>query len=138
MPPSNGPLVCLGIGLSGGAEAGQVVALAEAVLARSGFGRERLKCIATIDRRRDDPVLSLLAAHFGTAIRHFDAATLEAETPRLKNPSETLFARIGCHGVAEAAALAAAGGNAVLVVEKTAGRHATAAVAVCSGDILTD
>ena len=70
-----------------------------------------------------------LAAHFGCGISTFDAAVLEAETPRLKNPSDALFARIGCHGVAEAAALAAAGKEAVLIVEKTAGRKLTLAVA---------
>jgi len=38
-----------------------------------------------------------------------DAATLEAQSSRLKNPSKVVFAHTGCHGVAEGAALAAAG-----------------------------
>ena len=41
--------------------------------------------------------------------RFFDAATLERETPRLRNPSDVVFAEVGCHGVAEGAAMAAAG-----------------------------
>lgn len=69
------------------------------------------------------------AAHFSVPFRVFDAETLEAETTRLKNPSEIVFALTGCHGVAEAAALAAAGKASSLIVPKIKSANATAAVA---------
>ena len=47
----------------------------------------------------------------------------------LATPSDTVFAEIGCHGVAEAAALAAAGPDARLIVEKQKTKFATAALA---------
>ncbi len=50
--------------------------------------------------------------------RVFDVATLEAETPRLANPSKVVFDEIGCHGVSEAAALAAAGADGTLEITK--------------------
>jgi cobalt-precorrin 5A hydrolase/precorrin-3B C17-methyltransferase len=51
------------------------------------------------------------------------------ETPRLKNPSDVVFRQVGCHGVAEAAALAAIGESAVLIMPKMKSLHATAAIA---------
>ena len=137
MPPSSGRQFVLGIGLSANADVDEVMALAETAIGLSGFDPRQLACLATIDRRGGDPVLIALAQHLGTSIRRFDAAALEAETPRLKNPSVALFDRIGCHGVAEAAALAAAGKDSILIVEKMTGRHVTAAVAGRPGDFLT-
>ena len=54
---------------------------------------------------------------------------MEAEASRLANPSEVVFAEVGCHGVSEGAALAAAGSEAVLVVEKVKTANATCAIA---------
>ena len=69
-----------------------------------------------------------VARHFGCPARFFDATTLEAETPRLKNPSDIVFAEVGCHGVAEGAALAAVGSSGELVAEKRKSRRATCAI----------
>jgi cobalt-precorrin 5A hydrolase len=62
-------------------------------------------------------------------VRFFDAAALEAESARLQNPSDIVFAHTGCHGVAEGAALAGAGPEAILLVPKIRSAHATAAIA---------
>ena len=129
MPHNSGGFV-LGMGLSENAQFADAMALAEDVIARSGLPRERIGSIATISTRRDHPVVVRLAAYLDTGILTFDAATLEAETPRLANPSETLFARIGCHGVAEAAALAAAGKAARLIVVKVSLGWVTMAIAI--------
>ena len=77
----------------------------------------------------DRAALTTLAEELGVAVSFFTAARLEEETPRIKNPSAIVFARVGCHGVAESAALAAAGAEAELVVPKIKSAHATAAVA---------
>jgi cobalamin biosynthesis protein CbiG len=129
MPPSKRGKFCLGLGLSATAEAVDAIALADAVIAQAGFDVADMVSIATIASRHDHPAALALASHFGTVLQTFDNAALEEETPRLANPSEALFLRIGCHGVAEAAALAAAGPDAVLLVEKTSGRRLTVAIA---------
>ena len=77
----------------------------QAGLAR-GIGRA---ASPRIDLKADEPAILEAAEHFGVPARFFSAAALEAETPRLKNPSEAVFREVGCHGVAEGAALAAAG-----------------------------
>ena len=73
---------------------------------------------------------SLLAHIPLEAFRVFDAATLDAETPRMKNPSDVVFAEVGTHGVAEGAALAAAGPEAELIVPKRKSERATCALAL--------
>src|SRR5690606_24456574 len=70
-----------------------------------------------------------LAAALGVPARFFDAATLEAETPRLTAPSDIVFRETGCHGVAEGAALAAVGPAGTLVVPKVRGPGVTCAIA---------
>jgi len=129
MPSSPAHGFWLGVGLSAGAEAGEVIALVEAVIARSGLDPALFQQIASIETRRNHPALLALSTRFQVPVALFEAAVLEAETARLKNPSEALFVRIHCHGVAEAAALAAGGPQAELIVEKTAGRHMTVAIA---------
>jgi cobalamin biosynthesis protein CbiG len=85
--------------------------------------------IASIEQKAASGLITDLAQRLGAPVRFFDAATLEAETPRLKNPSEAVFRQMGCHGVAEAAALAAAGPMAELILPKTAGKGVTCAIA---------
>jgi cobalamin biosynthesis protein CbiG len=129
MPRSDMQRFVLGVGASADARPEDAIAVAEAAMECSGLRHQGIDAIATILSRRDHPAILALAGRFGCGIRAFDAASLEAETPRLKNPSDALFTRIGCHGVAEAAALAAAGDEAILIVEKMAGRRVTAAIA---------
>ena len=94
-----------------------------------------MACVVSLDLKADEPAVLNLGEELGVATRFFDAAALEGETPRLAKPSETVFAAVGCHGVAEAAALAAAGPEARLVVTKTRSGRATCAVAQSSAVI---
>jgi cobalt-precorrin 5A hydrolase/precorrin-3B C17-methyltransferase len=61
--------------------------------------------------------------------RFFDAARLERETPRLRNPSDLVYRETGCHGVAEGAALAGVGDDGDLVLPKQRSQRATCALA---------
>ncbi|NNG70956.1 cobalamin biosynthesis protein [Rhizobium laguerreae] len=119
----------LGLGCERGAPAQEVLALAEQALRKAGVSGEALAAVASIYTRKNEPAVLAVAAHFSVPAVFFTAARLEGETPRLKNPSEIVFARVGCHGVAEAAALAAAGASAELAVVKIKSAHATAALA---------
>jgi len=119
----------LGLGCERGTPADEVIRLAEEALTAAKVERRSLACVASLDVRATEPAMIAAAAHFSVPFRVFDAETLEAETARLKNPSEIVFAHTGCHGVAEAAALAAAGKASSLIVPKIKSANATAAVA---------
>jgi cobalt-precorrin 5A hydrolase/precorrin-3B C17-methyltransferase len=125
----------LGMGCERHAKPEEAIALAEEALAKGGFAKTSLAAVCSIDLKADETAIHAVAAHFGVPARFFSAATLEAEAPRLKNPSEVVFAQVGCHGVAEGAALAAVGASGELVVEKIKSKGATAAIAR-SADII--
>lgn len=119
----------IGIGHDSGASFAALLALVEQGLAAANLTPSDIAVIASIDRREGAGLVAELARHFGIPARYFAAARLEMETPRLLHPSPALFQRIGCHGVAEAAALAAAEPSAVLVLPKTRGIGVTCAIA---------
>ncbi|SIQ16036.1 Cobalamin synthesis G C-terminus [Rhizobium sp. RU20A] len=123
----------LGLGCECGTSAAELIALAETLLATtsmvSSSSSSSISAIATIDGRAGEPAMHAAAAHFGVPLLVFDAARLERETPRLATPSEVVFRLVGCHGVAESAALAAAGPGGDLVAAKRKSSRATAALA---------
>ena len=119
----------LGLGCERGTPAAEVLALAIEALDAVGIDAAELAAIASIDSRRQEAAILAVARHFAVPAVFFDALRLEEETQRLKNPSEIVFARVGCHGVAESAALAAIGADGELVLGKIKSAHATAAIA---------
>jgi precorrin-3B C17-methyltransferase len=125
----------LGMGCERNASAEEAITLAEQALEKSGFSRDSLAAVCSIDLKADEAAIHAVATHFDVPARFFTAEALEAEAPRLKNPSEVVFAEVGCHGVAEGAALAAVGVSGELVVEKIKSKGATAAIAR-SGEIV--
>ncbi|MGX5668206.1 precorrin-3B C(17)-methyltransferase [Rhizobium daejeonense] len=119
----------LGMGCERNASTEEAIALAEQALRESGLARQSLAAVASIDLKADERAIHAVAAHFGVPARFFSAARLEEEALRLKNPSDIVFAEVGCHGVAEGAALAAAGADSELVLAKIKSKGATAAIA---------
>jgi len=119
----------LGIGCERGADGEEALALALESLGQAGLSPASVGLVASIDVKADETAVHHVASHFGCPARFFDAATLEAETPRLKNPSDIVFAEVGCHGVSEGAALAAVGAAGELIVEKRKSKRATCAIA---------
>ena len=119
----------LGVGCERGVAAGELVDLVERTLAGVGLSSRSLAGVFSVDLKMDEPAVHALAEALGLRARFFDPPTLEALTPRLANPSETVFREVGCHGVSEAAALAAAGEHGDLRVAKTKSKRATCAVA---------
>ena len=85
--------------------------------------------IASIDLKSDEAAIHALARHLNVSARFFTAVELNAETSRLANPSDIVKAEVGCPGVAEGAALASAGPDAVLLVEKSVANRTTCAIA---------
>ncbi len=119
----------LGVGCARGCAPEELEGLAREALAAAQVAPGALKAVATLDLKADEPAVLDLAARLGVALRLFGAAELEAEAGRLETPSEAVFAEVGCHGVAEGAALAAAGPKARLRLAKRKSAAATCALA---------
>jgi len=107
----------LGIGLSQQQKQDGVARHIAACMSEAGI--DSICAVATRQALADHPLILHVAGIFKADIFSFSLEALEAQTPRLANPSQLLYARIGCHSVAEAAALASAGVAAQLVIEKT-------------------
>ncbi|MGE0256413.1 MAG: precorrin-3B C(17)-methyltransferase [Alphaproteobacteria bacterium] len=123
------PVLAVGLGCERGADAGAALALVRDTLADAGLAPGAVAVVVSLDLKEDEPAVHALAGALGVPARFFDAARLEAERPRLATPSEAVFRAVGTHGVAEAAALAAAGPAGELVVAKRVGQRVTCAVA---------
>ncbi len=124
----------LGVGCARGADPDGLIAHVARTLSEAGLAEGALAAVASLDLKADEAAVHALARHLDVPARFFPAARLEAETPRLANPSPTVFAEVGCHGVAEAAALAAAGQGGTLLVPKCKTAEATCAIARCAPD----
>lgn len=122
------PVLAVGVGCERGADTDELVGLVRQSLANAGLAEGAVACVASIDLKADEAAVHAVAEALGVPARFFDALTLEAEAPRLANPSEAVFREVGCHGVAEGAVLAAVGEDGTLIVEKTKSTRATCAV----------
>ena len=129
------PVLALGVGCERGADAGELIGLAEESLAKARLAAGAVACVCSLDLKSDEPAIESLARHLDVPARLFAAHELEALTSRLANPSEIVFREVGCHGVAEGAALAAAGTESQLVVEKRKKTRSTCAIARSRGNI---
>ncbi|BCH54623.1 precorrin-3 methylase CobJ [Agrobacterium vitis] len=121
-------ILVLGMGCERHASVEEAIALAQQALDISGLAAQSLGAVASIDVKADEAAIHAVAKHFGVAARFFSAERLEQERPRLQNPSDVVFAEVGCHGVAEGAALAVAGSDGVLVLPKIKSKGVTAAL----------
>ncbi len=128
-------MLALGIGAERGAPAEALIELARTALGEAGLAAEAVACIASIDLKAAEPAVHALAANLGVPARFLDAARLLEETDRLSVRSEIVFRETGCWGVAEGAALAAAGPGSRLLVQKRRGERVTCAIALAAGTI---
>ena len=122
-------VLALGVGCERGIDDRELLDLVAATLEHHGLARDAIACVVSLDIKAAEPAIHALAAQLGAPARFFPARRLEAEAPRLANPSAEVFAVAGCHGVAEGAALAAVGPAGELVVAKTKSARATCALA---------
>lgn len=120
----------LGVGLASRAEPGDLAELADCMVLKAGFDPSAIAAIATIDTKVSSEALSVFCHSYGRKVIGFSAERLDEETPRLWNPSEKIYKLTGCHGVAEAAALASAGPSGRLIIGKTVRGGITMALAI--------
>lgn len=127
----------MGVGARRGVSAGEITELIASVLATEGLPLDRIAALATIASRATEPGLLGAAERLGVPLRGYPASALAAVD--VPTPSATTLAAVGTPGVAEAAALLAAGPAAELLVPKrvstprTGPPHATCAVATGRG-----
>lgn len=129
------PVLAVGVGCERGTEPEELIGLVARTLQSEGLATGAVACIASLDLKADEAAIHAVAHGLGVPARFFIAAELEAEASRLATPSDVVYREVGCHGVAEGAALAAAGADAILAVAKRRSRRATCAVARTSGSI---
>ncbi|MGK3989571.1 cobalamin biosynthesis protein [Sorangium sp. So ce136] len=123
----------LGVGCDRGAPLDMVERGVDRLLAEHGLSAQCVKALATIDKKADEEALLALSARRGWPLVTFTPEELDA-TEGIENPSETVKKHVGARGVAEPAALRAAGAARLLVpkrayTEEGVGRSMTLAVA---------
>jgi cobalt-precorrin 5A hydrolase len=101
------PDLAAGLGFRPGTSADRILAALREVL-----GDNPINCLATVDRRADEPGLQAAATHLGVPVRPYTAAAL-ALVP-VPNPSPRTESALGTASVAEAAAILAAAGPLVV------------------------
>ncbi|MDF1669608.1 MAG: precorrin-3B C(17)-methyltransferase [Roseovarius sp.] len=119
----------LGVGCARNADPEDLWSLVQDTLKAANIAPGAIACVASIDLKADERAMNILATRLGVPFRLFNAEDLEAQASRLANPSDVVFAEVGCHGVSEGAALACGGD---LVVQKH--KNATATCAVTRAD----
>jgi len=119
----------LGLGCARNADPAVMWAHVTETLKTNDIAAGAIACVASIDLKADEPAIIQAAKRLGVPLRVFTADELNAETSRLANPSDVVMAEVGTHGVSEGAALAAAGNEATLHVEKTKTATTTCALA---------
>jgi cobalt-precorrin 5A hydrolase len=135
------PLLVAGLGCNRGCPLEPLLELLDQTLARHGLQRHELRALASITLKQDEPGLQQLAATLGLPIHFYPSAVLRDYDDRLSRKSEIVFRETGCHGVAEAAALAHAERlvshdyPAELLVPKQKNADATLAVARIYGNV---
>ena len=123
----------LGLGCDRGTPTELVARGIASLLERHRLSAKSVKAIATIDKKHDEVAFLELSERFGWPLVCFPAEALDA-VPGIENPSEVVKRHVGTRGVAEPAALLAAGADALVVpkhsyTEPEAGRAMTLAVA---------
>ncbi|MEJ8476283.1 precorrin-3B C(17)-methyltransferase [Roseibium algae] len=125
----------IGVGCARGCPADELIELVEGALAEAKIAKGSIACVASLDLKADEPAMNMLAHRLDVPFRVFTAERLEAESGRLKNPSDIVFAEVGCHGVSEGAALAGIGADGLLIVDKKKTANATVAIARASAPV---
>ncbi|WP_262297590.1 cobalamin biosynthesis protein [Microvirga sesbaniae] len=122
-------MIVAGLGFRRGVAAGEIVALVEEALERAALAREALTTLATLDALADLPAFAAAARTLAVTAIPVEKSRLSAAAARIRTRSARSIAAHGVGSVAEAAALAAAGPGAALILDRIASPSATCALA---------
>jgi cobalt-precorrin 5A hydrolase len=123
-------MIVAGVGCRKGASADDIGAVIGDALARAGVSATALDLIAAPELKRGERGIVVAAAALGVPLVLLPRAELEAAGARVQTRSERVLEMTGVPSVAEAAALAAAGPQARLILPRIAAATATCALAM--------
>ncbi len=124
-------VLTIGVGCERGTSRKEVVTLIKETLKANNLSIKSVAGYASIDIKEDELAISSLYN-----VNFFSSNELNVFAHKLKTPSEYVMSEVGTPGVAEAAALAAAGPGAELIVPKTKSKRATVAIARAPNPLL--
>ncbi len=122
-------MIVAGIGCRKGTTQAQIEAAINAALERVGRPLARIDLMATSVLKRDEAGIAAAASARGVRLVFVGQADLEIASARGATWSQRVLALAGVPSVAEAAALAAAGPKARLILPRIAAGPATCALA---------
>ena len=122
-------MIVAGIGCRKGTTAEEINTAIDTALAVAALLPDRLSLIATSDGKGSEPGIIQAASARGVQLVLVRPSDLEAAGPRTLSSSPRVKALIGIPSVAEAAALAACGPEAKLLVPRIVEGPATCAIA---------
>ena len=124
----------VGVGCNRGASAAEITAAIDETLAAARLTPTAVRCVATVEDKRDEQGLLAACADRGWPLRFLPRSRLAAVS-ELPNPSPAAQAALGVPGVAEPAALIAAAARELLV-EKRRFANVTVAVALATAEAM--
>jgi cobalt-precorrin 5A hydrolase len=127
----------IGLGCRRGCPVAALRSLVDSSLREHGTDLRRIAALATINLKSAEPGLLELAGQLGVPLIVLSAEQLAPFEAQLTHRSALAFARTGCHGIAESAALAGASqlatglrsGPAQLLIPRRKSSQATIALA---------
>ena len=114
----------VGIGCERGTDSEEIRTLIKSTMVEHNLAGRAIACYASIDLKQDEPAITDLYN-----VVFFNPKELDAQTAKIKTPSDYVKSEVGTPSVAEASALAAAGPDSELIVSKTKSKRATVAIA---------
>ena len=122
-------VLALGVGCERNCDPEELLSLIEKTFNEASISLNAIGVIVSLDLKFNEPAILQLGKTLNRPVRFFDAMQLESEKERIRNPSDAVFQAVGCHGVAEPAALTAVGSTGDLLIEKQKSKRATCAIA---------
>ena len=111
------PALVLGVGCKYGMKADEIQTAINSTLSDNGLALESVFCLATIEDKAGEPGLITVCSTMDWEQRAFSREAI-GDVPDLPNPSDKVHKVLGVKGVAEPAAMLAAGTDRLLVEKK--------------------
>ena len=122
-------MIAVGIGCRRDSPAARIGAAVEETLAQTGLSAKQIDALAVPAFKADEPGIVRAAEELGLPVKLVHRSELDAVQPLCPTRSRAAEERTGLAAVSEAAALAAAGRNARLLLPRISRNGVTCAVA---------
>jgi cobalt-precorrin 5A hydrolase len=124
------PNMVLGIGCNSNTGKDEISDTVKSILDQKAISPLSINCIATIDKKKDEPGLIAYCESINKRLEYYNAAALNSVVYKgMSQPSPAAKSHVGASGVAEPAALLCAGEGSELIVNKIKAGNITLAIA---------